>query len=349
MRHRIVVTIGRQARRRLERWAKSCRDADLRTRILIVLKFREGLGSTTIADQLRVAPATAVRVAHRFLLRGEDGLLDGRHENGVPKIDDDLVQALAELIASQPTAHGMHRPTWTREALAIALTVKTRVEVSVSTVARMLQILGARWGRPRPIVICPWSRRRKAQRVAAIQQTLANLPSDEVAYYEDEVDIHLNPRIGPDWMLRGQQKLVVTPGKNRKRYLAGALASDESDLVFVSSDKKNSRLFIALLQRLLEKHVAAKVIHLVLDNFSIHDSKRVRKFIAATQGKIQLHFLPPYSPEHNKIERLWQRLHANVTRNHACPDVKALMRNVRRYLRSYAARLRRGCHARRAA
>lgn len=341
MKHRIVVKLGRPARRRLERWAKSCRDADLRARILIVLKFAEGFGSSTIAEQLHVAPATAVRVAHRFLQQGEDGLLDGRRDNGVPKVDDDLLQALAELIEGQPTSHGIHRATWTREALAIALTTKTEVRVSISTLARMLRRLGARWGRPRPIVICPWPKQRKARRVAELRRLLANLPPNEAAYYEDEVDIHLNPRIGPDWMLRRQQKLVVTPGKNKKRYLAGALASDDSDLVFVSSEKKNSKLFIALLQRLLDKHASANVIHLVLDNFSIHDSKLVQKFIAATSGKVRLHFLPPYSPEHNRIERLWQRVHANVTRNHACKDMDALMRNVRRYLRSYAIKLRR--------
>lgn len=44
-------------------------------------------------------------------------------------------------------------------------------------------------------------------------------------FYEDEVDIHLNPRIGADWQLRGQQKRIVTPGQNEKYYLAGALHS----------------------------------------------------------------------------------------------------------------------------
>jgi len=37
------------------------------------------------------------------------------------------------------------------------------------------------------------------------------------------VNIHLNPKTGPDWMLPGQQKTVLTPGQNQKRYLAGAL------------------------------------------------------------------------------------------------------------------------------
>jgi hypothetical protein len=40
--------------------------------------------------------------------------------------------------------------------------------------------------------------------------------------YEDEVDIHLKPKIDPDWQLRGQQKRVVTPGQNEKYYLAHA-------------------------------------------------------------------------------------------------------------------------------
>lgn len=43
--------------------------------------------------------------------------------------------------------------------------------------------------------------------------------------YEDEVDIHLNPKIGTDWQLRELQKRVVTPGQNEKYYLAGALHS----------------------------------------------------------------------------------------------------------------------------
>jgi transposase len=51
------------------------------------------------------------------------------------------------------------------------------------------------------------------------------------------------------------------------------------------------------------------------------------------RGRIELHFLPPYSPDHNRIERVWQDLHANVTRNHTCPTMVALMRAVRYYLR----------------
>lgn len=39
-----------------------------------------------------------------------------------------------------------------------------------------------------------------------------------MAVYEDQVDIHLNPKIGLDQMVRGQQKEVETPEQSEKRY-----------------------------------------------------------------------------------------------------------------------------------
>jgi hypothetical protein len=55
---------------------------------------------------------------------------------------------------------------------------------------------------------------KQTRRINAIRRLLAGLPSGAVAVYEDEVDIHLNPKIGWDWMVRGQQKEVVTPLAN---------------------------------------------------------------------------------------------------------------------------------------
>jgi transposase len=54
--------------------------------------------------------------------------------------------------------------------------------------------------------------------------------------------------------------------------------------------------------------------------------------LGQTAGKIVLHPLPPYCPKNNKIERVWEDLHAEVTRNHTCPDIDALMAEVRDYL-----------------
>jgi len=51
--------------------------------------------------------------------------------------------------------------------------------------------------------------------MAAIADALSECSVEHPVFYEDEVDIHLNPKIGADWQRRGQQKRVVTPGKTK--------------------------------------------------------------------------------------------------------------------------------------
>ena len=85
-----------------------------------------------------------------------------------------------------------------------------------------------------------------------IQTRFEHGPPRDVAVYLDEVDIHLNPKIGSDWMNRGKQKEVMTPGQNAKRYIAGALDARTGQLLWTQSDRKNSLLVIALLRHLVK-------------------------------------------------------------------------------------------------
>ena len=198
---------------------------------------------------------------------------------------------------------------------------------------RLLRRLGIRRGMPKPTVGCPWSVRARKRRLRLIQRLIETLPADEIAFYEDEVDIHLNPKIGPDYMLPGQQKTVRTPGQNVKHYLAGAMDAQTRRVLWVDGKRKRSVLFIDLLKKLHRLYADKKVIHIILDNYVIHTSRITRKAVEKFNGRIVLHFLPPYCPDDNKIERgVWRELHANVTRNHRCQNMAELLHEVRRYL-----------------
>jgi transposase len=168
-----------------------------------------------------------------------------------------------------------------------------------------------------------------------IRRLEARASALEPVLYVDEVDIHLNPKIGRDWMLPGHQRLVVTPGKNKKFYLAGALDVRTGKLETVGDFAKNSQLFGQLLFRLAARYRSARRIHLVLDNYCIHHSKLITRILDSLGAKVVLHFLPPYCPDHNRIERVWLDLHANVTRNHRCKTMAQLLQNTRIYLSGY--------------
>ena len=100
--------------------------------------------------------------------------------------------------------------------------------------------------------------------------------------------------------------------------------------------RKTSELFVSLLARLVKEYPRAKRIHLILDNYRIHHSAITETALRYFAGKIVLHFLPPYCPNDNKIERVWQDLHAEVTRNHERSAMDALMNDVWRFLRKHA-------------
>lgn len=132
----------------------------------------------------------------------------------------------------------------------------------------------------------------------------------------------------------------MTPGKNFKRYIAGAMDAQTDRVTWVTGTRKNSALFIALLKKLLTVHPRAKVIHVICDNYTIHTSRQTRTWLAEHGRRIRLHFLPPYCPDDNRIERaVWREMHANVTVNHRCPSIEALVEQVIGWLMSHNRRV----------
>lgn len=155
---------------------------------------------------------------------------------------------------------------------------------------------GLVWRRPRP-VLGPKDPRR-AEKLRKIRALLGNLPSDEAAVFQDEVDVNSNPKIGSMWMERGQQAEVLTPGTNSKRYLAGPLNWRTGQLmVSAPGQKRNADLFLAHLDDLRRRLRRYRRIHVICDNASFHRPDRCRQvaaYLARWGHRIVLHFLPTY-------------------------------------------------------
>lgn len=186
----------------------------MRCRCKVVLALVRGTTPTRIARGGSCAKSQVYRVAGRFLSGGPTGLADRREDSGTRKITSAYRCALLEVVEWAPQDHGYRRPTWTQELLACVLAERTGVAVSVSARIRLLERSGSGLRRPKPTVVCPWKARRRKRRLRQIAQLVMHLPADEVVPYLDEVDISLNPEIGPDWTRRGRRREVLTPGCN---------------------------------------------------------------------------------------------------------------------------------------
>ena len=234
--------------------------------------------------------------------------------------------------AGSPTGKrvcGYLRSRWSSELLALELARRSGVEVHATTVRRWLARLEYRYRRARPTL----HRRdpRKAQRLQAIEAALADEDPYTEVFFVDEADVDLNPRIGSAWMRRGEQTAVPTPGQNQKHYIAGALHADTGRVVWVEHERKNSVLFVKLLEQLRSQYRRAKHIVLIVDNYRIHSSRLVERWLERNR-KFQLLFQPAYHPWVNVIKRLWKAMHDTVTRNHRCRSMFKLCQHVARFL-----------------
>lgn len=330
------IVLHHHLRSKLQRKAAAIADAATRLRYLIVLQADRGVPKAQIARALGCCRQSVDRVIKRYNELGEAGLLDRREDNGQRKVTTHYISILKWILESSPQAFSHRRPTWTQRLLIETAASYTNVRISRRTMGRLLKELKVRRGRPKPLARCPWPRKRRQAVIAGVKSLIERLPKDEVAVWEDEADIDLNPRIGLDYMLRGTQRLLMTPGKNVKRYLAGAMDVQSDRVMWVSGERKNSALFIAMLKKLLAEYAQAKGIHVICDNFSIHDSRQTKLWLKESGQRIRLHFLPPYCPDDNRIERvIWREMHANVTVNHRCTTMEQLMDEVVWWLMSH--------------
>jgi transposase len=238
--------------------------------------------------------------------------------------------SLVRLVEQPPSFDRWGRSNWTAALLARAQEELTGILLHFTWVWQLLRRSGYRWKRTRPIVrACNPVRRWQWARLVRV---LWQIGPGEVLLFADEVDIDLNPKTGHLWCRRGVPAEIETPGRNQKRFLAGALNVDTGHFLWVEAERKKSALFVKLLQKISRSYRYATRIHLLLDNYSIHDSWLTRSALAVLNHRIRLHFLPRYSPEYNPVERIWGVMHDAVTRNHRCRTMACLMRAVHRHL-----------------
>ena len=327
----ITLNLYRAQRRRIEcRLRKTHRRIEtLRCQILLLLASGKSPGE--IHQNLACARATVYRTLYRFQELGEMSLCDQRFSPQPRKVTPDLLKRLWSLLDNSPQDQGWQRSTWSLELLALELQEQTKIELSPSHVRNLLLEMGCRRGRARPALRIPVRGRRRI--LYKISRLVKKASQKREVFYLDEADVDLNPRIGFAYMKKGKQTLVITPGKNQKRYLAGALNARTGSVVYTCGEKKNSSLFISLLEQLRTTYRRAESLHLILDNFIIHKSKQTLSWLARFGRRIVLHFLPPYSPESNVIERLWKQMHDHVTRNHKHATMKSLMDAIFQFLR----------------
>ena len=320
------IRLTAEERKALLRAYRHGGDARAARRAQVILLLADGRSYREVRDVAYCGCDLIAECVRRFR-GGRVAALLGRDERGPEEIPLWLARVGHWLLTKAPGDFGYSRSRWSCEALAEVLARETGTRLSRETIRRGLRRLEFVWRRPRPVV-GPSDPERDAK-LAEIRRLLAELPEDETAVFQDEVDVHLNPKIGPCWTLRGEQAEVVTPGDNVKRHLAGSLHWRTGTLlVSAPGARRDTELFLAHLDDLRQRLRGYRKIHVICDNAAFHGSRPVQEYLYRWRDRIELHFLPKRAPEANPVERVWWRLHEAVTRNHRCRTIDQLLGEV---------------------
>ena len=294
-------------------------------RVLILLLLCEGASYRQLQRSLLVSPWLVAEVKRDYANGGIAGVLG--QQTARVRLLWWIMEVVHWLMQNTPRDFGFFRSRWSCALLALLLNERHQVHVSPETIRRKLHQAGFVWRRPRPVV-GPRDPEYDLK-IRRIRRFLRQLPADKTAVFQDEVDIHLNPKIGSCWMRRGQQALVVTPGNNEKAHVAGSIHWRTGTLLLSAPGKRrDAALFVAHLDDLSRRLRSYRMIHVICDNAKFHTCRAVQECLTRHRGRLQLHFLPKYAPQTNPIERVWWHLHETITRNHRCQTLQELINEV---------------------
>jgi putative transposase len=294
-------------------------------RALVLLLLDQRRSYRDIRASALVSPTLVAAVTRDFAAGGVDRVLGREPRSWV--VAYWLILAARFLISHTPRDFGFFRSRWSCALLALLLWERHRLRLSPETVRRGLHHIGFVWRRPRPVV-GPHDPDHE-RKIRRIQRLLRHLPADETAVFQDEVDVHLNPKIGSCWMPCGEQAEVTTPGNNEKVHIAGSLHWRTGRLLLSAPGRqRNAVLFVAHLEDLCRRLRGYRILHVICDNARFHDCRAVRACLDRHDGRLVLHYLPKYAPDTNPIERIWWHLHETITRNHRCRSLPELIDEV---------------------
>jgi transposase len=171
---------------------------------------------------------------------------------------------------------------------------------------------------------------------------MAQADADNPLYFVDGMHPSYTAHPGFGWIRRGVTRELKSNHGRVNVNINGALSWPDREVVHLEAEKITSEAMIALFETLAARHPTATAINIVLDNASYNRSSAVKEYLASEGRRIQLVFLPPYSPNLNLIERLWWLLKKTALWNEYYPTFagfKAAIDGFFRNLGSYREQL----------
>jgi transposase len=288
---------------------------------------------TAVARVLGIHVRTIFRWLAHYRSGGWHKLEAKRRGGRPPKLDGKALKWLYDTVTKKnPLQLKFAFALWTSRMIQELIYKRYGIKLSRSSVCRLLGQLGLSAQRPlwrayqqNPEVVQKWldeeypKIRRQARRVGA-----------EI-YFGDEAGVRSDFHSGTTWGKRGHTPIVSSTGARFSVNMISAVSARGQMRFMLTKARVTAKVFIEFLKRLLVN--ASGPIFLIVDGHPTHKAKCVRQFIELQEGRLKLFLLPPYSPELNPDEYVWNDLKNNCLGRKVIDSKAQLRKQVLSHLR----------------
>jgi len=162
--------------------------------------------------------------------------------------------------------------------------------------------------------------------IAWYEKLKNSLMDNEKILFMDGVHPTHAVRFTCGWIKQGVRKEIPTNGSQKRMNLLGALDLEDMRIHKQEYAAINAEAIIAFLAYVLAS-IPGFTLHIILDQAGYHTCPAVAAWVAG-QPRVQMHFLPAYSPNLNVIERLWKILHEHTVNNVYSPTFKTFTEKI---------------------
>jgi transposase len=303
-------------------------------RIRTVKQVQSGESPEVLAKALRIHRTTIYGWLALYRDGGWSALKSKPTPGAKPKIDGKKMAWVFDTVTTKnPQQMKFEFALWTREMIQKLINDKFKIKLSLKAVGRLLAQLGLTCQKPLysaiqkdESLVKKWLKKVYPEIKTRAQREKADI------YFGDAAHIRSDHHAGRTWGVKGETPVVKSTGARFSFSLISAISSRGFMRFMVREGGVNSLVFIEFLKRLIVG--AKRKIFLIVDGGSAHKSKLTKAYIETVKEKLELFILPPYSPDLNPDELVWNHLKNHTVGRSTVTDKADFKKQVSRSMRS---------------
>jgi transposase len=282
-------------------------------RKLAVQRVFAGERASDVAQSLGFYRTSIYRWLRAHKKDGEKALAMRKHPGPERKLTDKQeLQVVRWMVGKDPRQYGFEFGLWTRQIVQTMILERFGVSLTLPSVGHLLTRLEITPQKPLrrayerdEAAVEAWKNKRYPELRQRAQRRGAEI------FFLDEVGVRSDSPLGRSYGLKGRTPVVKTAGKRQKINAISALSPKGGFWFKVYSGSLTAMVFVTFLKDFLKGR--RKPVMLVVDGLPVHHAKVVQEYVQSTKGRLELYFLPGYSPDLNPDEFVWNHLKQNGT------------------------------------